>query len=261
MNQNKKRLNIRERMFKWIFFAGDSYRLFVDWLCGFCRFISIVTFSLFILGLIFYIGFGNSPENLAGLKSTFRLMFLVIFFTKYIPEILKLKKWKGLSLVVRIVIFIFSLGVLLANFSIVIIGKPFLGIFLGNIPIVLAIILIGISEISGLQRIISSVKIPPALIFSASFLIIILIGSGLLMLPKAHLVPLSWLDSLFTCINPVCVTGLVAVDTATGFTTLGKIIILCLFQIGGLGIMTFTGFFSYIFTSGSSFRDRLLFKE
>lgn len=261
MNQDKKRLNIRERMFKWIFLAGDSYRLFVDWLCGFCRFISIVTFSLFILGLIFYIGFGYSPENLAGLKSTFRLMFLVIFFTKYIPEILKLKKWKGLSLVVRIVIFIFSLGVLLANFSIVDIGKPFLGIFLGNIPIVLAIILIGISEISGLQRIISSVKIPPALIFSAGFLIIILIGSGLLMLPKAHLVPLSWLDSLFTSVSAVCVTGLVAVDTATGFTTLGKIIILCLIQIGGLGIMTFTGFFGYIFTSGSSFRDKLLLKE
>jgi len=43
---------------------------------------------------------------------------------------------------------------------------------------------------------------------------------------------------------------------------LGKIIILCLIQIGGLGIMTFTGFFGYIFTtSGSSFHDRLLFKE
>ena len=81
------------------------------------------------------------------------------------------------------------------------------------------------------------------------------------MMPKAHTLPLSFLDSFFTSVSAVCVTGLVVVDTATAFTTLGKIIILCLIQIGGLGIMTFTGFFSYIFTSGSSFRDRLLFKE
>jgi potassium uptake TrkH family protein len=128
-------------------------------------------------------------------------------------------------------------------------------------PVVIAIVLIGISEVSGLLRMISSVKIPPALIFSASFLLIIFIGSGLLMMPRAHAGHLSWLDSLFTSVSAVCVTGLVVVDTATAFTTLGKIIILCLIQIGGLGIMTFTGFFSYIFTSGSSFRDNLLLKE
>ena len=81
------------------------------------------------------------------------------------------------------------------------------------------------------------------------------------MLPKAHTVPLTFLDSLFTSVSAVCVTGLVVVDTATAFTPLGKIIILCLIQIGGLGIMTFTGFFSFIFASGSSFRDRLLLKE
>jgi trk system potassium uptake protein len=51
------------------------------------------------------------------------------------------------------------------------------------------------------------------------------------------------------------------VDTANSFTQLGKIIILCLIQIGGLGIMTFTGFFSYIFTSSSSFHGRLLLKD
>ncbi|MFA5819905.1 MAG: potassium transporter TrkG [Bacteroidales bacterium] len=81
------------------------------------------------------------------------------------------------------------------------------------------------------------------------------------MLPKAHTIPLTFPDSLFTSVSAVCVTGLVVVNTATAFTPLGKIIILCLIQIGGLGIMTFTGFFSFIFTSSSSFRDRLLLKE
>jgi hypothetical protein len=78
MNQSQKKLNIRERMFKRIFIAGDRYRSFVDWISGLCRFTISVTLPLFLLGLIFYVGFGSSPENLAGLKSAFRIMFLLI---------------------------------------------------------------------------------------------------------------------------------------------------------------------------------------
>jgi potassium uptake TrkH family protein len=244
-----------------MFIAGDRYWLFVDWISGLCRFIITITLSLFILGLIFYVGFGSSPENLTGIKSAFRIMFAVIFFTKYLPGLLKFRRGKGISMVIRIIVFLFSFGVFLSNFSIIIFAKPLHNFFNGNIQIVIAILLIGISEVSGLLRMISSAKIPPALIFSLSFLIIILIGTGLLMMPKAHTGQLSFINSLFTSVSAVCVTGLVVVDTATAFTILGKIIILCLIQIGGLGIMTFTGFFSYIFISGSSFRDNLLLKE
>jgi Trk-type K+ transport system membrane component len=48
---------------------------------------------------------------------------------------------------------------------------------------------------------------------------------------------------LFTSTSAVCVTGLIVVDTAAYFTTFGKLIILILIQIGGLGIMTFAGLF------------------
>jgi potassium uptake TrkH family protein len=248
-------------MFKRIFVAGDRYRSFASSISGICRFIVTVTLSLFLLGLIFYIGFGSTPENLGGLKSAFRMMFVVIFFAKYIPGLLRFKKKKGTASLLRVFVFVFSLCVFLSNFGLISFGKLLRVIFTGNIPVVIAIVFIGISEVSGLLRMISSVKIPPALIFSASFLLIIFIGSGLLMMPRSHEGHLSWLDSLFTSVSAVCVTGLVVVDTATAFTTLGKIIILCLIQIGGLGIMTFTGFFSYIFTSGSSYRDNLLLKE
>jgi hypothetical protein len=61
MDQSQKKLNIRERIFKWIFIKGDRYKLFVSWFSGFCGFINPVTFSLLILGLEFYVGFGNSP--------------------------------------------------------------------------------------------------------------------------------------------------------------------------------------------------------
>lgn len=106
----------------------------------------------------------------------------------------------------------------------------------------------------------SKIKLHPGAIFAISFGIIITIGSLLLMMPKAT-VPgsgFSYINSLFTSTSAVCVTGLIVVDTATKFTILGKIIILLLIQIGGLGVMTITTFFALFFGSGLSFRFRVV---
>lgn len=261
MKGKENKPNIRERMFKLLFLAGDRYRQFAGWICDLCRFLINVAYALFIPGFIFYAGFGNSPEIISGLKSAFRILFIIIFLTNYIPGLLKFRFDKLFSKLPGAMIFLFSLGVFLSNTGIISFGKTLHTVLNGNIPVIAAIFLIGITEMPGLMRTISSVKIPPGLIFSASFIIIILIGSGLLMMPKAHHGTLTYLDSLFTSVSAVCVTGLTVVDTATVFTTLGKTIILCLIQTGGLGIMTFTGFFGYVFTSASSFRDRMLLKE
>ena len=261
MNTDNEKLKLRERLFKRLFLAGDRLKSFVKWFIGVCRFCFNITLLLFFIAFIFYIGFTNTEENILILRSTFRILFLILFFSKFLPEILHFRKKIALSFVFEIIVFLFSFGVLLSNFNIVTSNKPFWTLFFGNIPVIIAIFLIAISEISVFARLISSINIPPALLFSSSFFTIILIGSGLLMLPNAHTLPLTFLDSFFTSVSAVCVTGLVVVDTATSFTPLGKIIILCLIQIGGLGIMTFTGFFSFIFASSSSFRDRLLLKE
>jgi potassium uptake TrkH family protein len=94
-----------------------------------------------------------------------------------------------------------------------------------------------------------------------SFSIIILIGSLLLMLPKATHEGLPFIDALFTATSAVCVTGLVVVDTGQYFTVFGQSIILVLIQIGGLGIMTFTSYFSYFFRGDSSYENQLQLKE
>jgi trk system potassium uptake protein len=255
-------LKIRENFFKWFFLAGDWYRVFISWITGLCRLFLIISLVLFILSFLFYIGFNYPPKTYEGLLSAFRLLFLVLFLSKYLPELLSIKKNIRISLVFRVLIFLYSLSVFLTNFDLVNHEKNLWHAFYGNTSIIVAVTLLGITEISGLLKLLSTRKIPPSLIFSMSFLLIILIGSGLLLLPKAHLGQLTYIDSLFTAVSAVCVTGLVVVDTATAFTMLGKTILLCMIQIGGLGIMAFTGFFSYIFaSSGSSFRDRLLLKE
>lgn len=101
----------------------------------------------------------------------------------------------------------------------------------------------------------------PAQLFTTSFLSIILLGSLLLLLPKATYEHISYVDALFTATSAVCVTGLNVLDTELTFTLFGQVIILLLIQIGGLGIMTFTTYFSYYFKGGSSYKSQLLVKD
>lgn len=73
-----------------------------------------------------------------------------------------------------------------------------------------------------------------------SFLALILLGTGLLMLPvsSAHGGFTSFPDALFTATSATCVTGLVVKDTATYWSVFGQGVILTLIQIGGMGVIT-----------------------
>jgi potassium uptake TrkH family protein len=104
-------------------------------------------------------------------------------------------------------------------------------------------------------------RMNPSLLFILSFLGIILIGSLLLMLPRATTHPIAFLDALFTATSAVCVTGLIVLDTAKDFTPLGQGIILGLLQLGGLGIITFTYFFGYFFQGSASFQSTIYIKN
>jgi Trk-type K+ transport system membrane component len=73
-----------------------------------------------------------------------------------------------------------------------------------------------------------------------SFAGTILVGALLLWLPDfTRQVQVSFVDALFTSASAVCVTGLSVVDTGTGFSLWGQLIILGLIQVGGLGPITF----------------------
>ena len=86
----------------------------------------------------------------------------------------------------------------------------------------------------------------PAVILVASFLLLIFVGTLLLMLPRARSpradegphAGASLSVALFTATSTGCVTGLVLEPTGTYWSRFEQSIILCLFQIGGLGIMT-----------------------
>lgn len=116
-------------------------------------------------------------------------------------------------------------------------------------------------ELSYLLQFLYRGSVSPAVLFVSSFLFFIMLGAFMLKLPNATTRSLSAVDAFFTATSAVCVTGLVVVDTATAFTTFGKVIILLLIQVGGLGIMTFAGLFAYAVTGVSSLKTRLTFRD
>lgn len=115
---------------------------------------------------------------------------------------------------------------------------------------------------NGLVRLLGR-RTNPSLILAVSFLVIILIGAGLLMLPRCTVegVSISWVDSLFVSTSAVCVTGLVPVDVSATFTPGGLTIIILLIQIGGLGVMTLTSFFAMFFMGNTSLYNQLVVRD
>jgi len=106
-------------------------------------------------------------------------------------------------------------------------------------------------------KIFLSRHLPPARIFILSFAGVVLLGAVALWLPfSASKDPLTFIDALFMSTSGVCVTGLATVDIGKDLSLTGQIITLVLFQIGGLGIITFSVFLFGIMGRGVSFKER-----
>ncbi len=108
------------------------------------------------------------------------------------------------------------------------------------------------------RRGLSSTQIIPL-----GFLLLILLGTGLLSLPFAtasgQRAP--FLTALFTATTSVCVTGLVVVDTYAYWSLFGKIVILVLIQAGGLGIVAVSSSLLLMLHKSFSIRDRVLLRD
>lgn len=136
---------------------------------------------------------------------------------------------------------------------------------------IFAVLIIGFALFCAIKAIIAyknrtaeTHKFMPAGRFVAlGFAGLILLGSLLLYLPITHNdgVSVSYVESLFTSTSAVCVTGLIAFDTADTFNYLGQGIIALLIQIGGLGIASLGIGIMVLSGRRVNMRDRYLVKE
>lgn len=213
--------------------------------------------SFVALGSIIYdLGFEKSDESFELLRiiygTNFALAFVglvILYFAK--DNRPKFKVWVFDFIYIFFVFFAFRV---IMGFQIPFFPHP-------NTWIYLSTIFVFVREFSALKINFSRQYLNPAQLFVVSFLLIIIGGMLMLMLPNATYGGIQAIDALFTSTSAVCVTGLAVVDTGTYFTTFGQIIIVVLIQIGGIGIMTFTSYFSYFFRGGSSYENQLMLRE
>ena len=101
------------------------------------------------------------------------------------------------------------------------------------------------------------------LIILNGFLVALLVGTILLMLPvsSASGNGTDFITALFTATTSLCVTGLVVVPTYAYWSIFGKVIILILIQLGGLGIISFTIGFLIIIGKKISLKERKMIQE
>jgi len=243
--------------------------------------------SLIAVGtLIYYYGFPTTQSTREALLTIIKLSFafyiirylIRLFYTFEMANFLKSTWFEGLLMLLLTADGIGSIfynttleQVLFAKIDV----ETFTPFYVLFIQLYLLII-VGI-ELFGGATAITKTKLNPSMLFVLSFLIIITVGCGLLMLPEMTVTKqsLPFLDALFTSISATCVTGLIVVDTATYFSFKGQMIIMFLFQLGGLNIVAFGVFFAFFsrlglgitqhsstesFVSGESLRGGLLFK-
>ena len=106
-------------------------------------------------------------------------------------------------------------------------------------------------------------KMSPPRMLIVSFLALILLGTGFLMMPEMtkNVEYMPFFEALFTSISASCVTGLIVVDTATYFTQKGHIIIMLLIQLGGLNIISFATLFALFSKKGLGIKHQTILQE
>lgn len=106
-------------------------------------------------------------------------------------------------------------------------------------------------------------KLTASQILMLGFMLVIIVGTIVLMMPfcSADGSATSWVDALFTATTSTCVTGLVTVSTCGHWSIIGKVVILILIQIGGLGFMTCFTIMLVAFGKRVTLRERMVIQD
>ena len=234
------------------------------------RIIIVITSIIGLASIVIEYGFGVSKDDAVILHfisiGVVAIFILYQFIQLFISEN-KIEHIKSHKIETLIILFIITEGILiiLGHSLIESLGSVLHFKDIAFLYIVFAQIYIIFGLISGGLRYnkkILQLKIHPSRLFVLSFVFLITIGTLLLLLPASTVKGgMSFFDALFTSTSAVCVTGLITVDTATYFTKFGQIVIMFLFQVGGLGLMTFTTFFALFLSGGMGIKERILLRD
>jgi len=252
--------NIRHRINRKLFDSKKSVSHLL-------RLISLGLLFIVTGGAIYYYGFPKTNTslllNLAIIRISvmfFAFRYIILLFYSFHPKIFIKKHWfDGILLLIFLIdaisplffedhLIFLNLKLYVKKHSLLVFQFYFLWI--------------AIQEIRHTAPQIGKLKIGPAKLLILSFVILILTGTGILLLPEMTVThDLSFLDALFTATSASCVTGLTVVDTAHFFTFKGQIIILILIQLGGVNIISFAAFFGILSKKLGGLRYQSILKD
>lgn len=232
---------------------------------GVTSFITYIASILLIIGVVYEHGFTITDVEVRQLQNLYRGVWFVFLLDVTLRVLLEYKdtrrKFSKLTWVLTALLYLTVIPIIfhrpdhqgaILYFWDFLHGKSY--------HVILLLLFSFLNLSNGLVRMLGR-RTNPSLILAVSFFIIILIGTGLLMLPRCTVAGISWVDSMFVATSAVCVTGLTPVDVATTFTTGGLVVIILLIQIGGLGVMTLTSFFAMFFMGNTSLYNQLVVRD
>lgn len=236
--------------------------------------LSIVnTFTLFLaLGsLIYSLGFDLENDEITRVFNWLQLLivvFVIDYILKMVYETNRVKYFRqhfleSVMIVICFVIFFFLIfGIEIIYFVFLLLGFTDYRLFYEFFIAIYIIALAGLRLVR-LSQSLSSIKIKPATTLTASFIVLILLGALILMLPDMTTAPggISFLEALFISTSAACVTGLTPVTVAYYFTIKGQLVILFLFQLGGIGIVSFATFFSTFMSRGMGMKQQAIIQD
>ncbi|HET9486504.1 MAG TPA: potassium transporter TrkG, partial [Chryseosolibacter sp.] len=183
----------------------------------------------------------------------------ILFSARFLIMLPRVARWRSRFFNLFLVVLVFYLRDLTGEIPSLQEGTSLL--ITKKVTLFSGILLLFVIEVSHILRFIYRRGVNPALLFAGSFATLIIIGGFLLLLPNATTRGIHPIDAFFTSASAVCVTGLTVVDTASSFTITGKVFLLMLIQIGGLGIMTFAGMISFLVTGSVSIQNQLALRD
>lgn len=212
-----------------------------------------------MLAIVYDLGFNHLSFEVQLLQSIYLVTMIVGVLSIFLRYFFKNTRPRNSVLPFDLFFVIFLLVLIFFDLELLYKSNFYFFDFLKNkIWVYIALVFIFIRELSYSSINYNKITLNPAQLFILSFLFIIFGGTVVLLLPNATYTHISVIDALFTSTSAVCVTGLIVVDTGSYFTEFGRFTILLLIQLGGIGIMTFTSYFSYFFKAGSSYENQLM---
>ncbi|MCD8292817.1 MAG: potassium transporter [Prevotellaceae bacterium] len=250
---------------KWLLYRNKWLYTYTRWAMNVVAgFVYLASFLL-ILGLVYEYGFDISDYEVARIHRLYHAVWVLFLVYTTLQIVFRfrttLKAYSKFAWVLNLLLY---LSLVPAFFfrpdeeGVVQTVWDFLQGDAYRLVLLLLLSLLNLS--SGLVRLLGR-RTNPSLILAISFLVFIIIGTGLLMLPRCTVQGISWVDSFFLSTSAVCVTGLSPVDVSATFTPAGLTVIIFLVQIGGLGVMTLTSFFALFFMGNTSVYNQLVIRD